>query len=288
MRGFNHVSGACLFFIAIIGMASPVGAQTFDRTLGGLSDAIQNTLNLNPRDVTDLKLGVGPSFNPAFEGSRDYKWQPVPVISLQYRDVLRVNNNDIDFTAFDHVFNFDDGGKSKLEIGPSVNLDFGRSESASRDLRGLGNVGFSLELGGYVSYTTAFAKLELSFGHDVAGGHGGGMVDLNASTTLYRGEAFSVGLNGTLTLATSKYLKSFFGITPAQSRASGLPVFHPKGGLKDALVGVQASYTFSPKIALLAHVGYERLLGDAADSPLIQQRGDANQMQATTFVVYTF
>lgn len=284
MRVFKHVAGACLLLIT----SMPATAGTFDRTLGGLSDAIENTLNLNPRDVTDLKLGVGPSYNPAFEGSRDYKWHAVPVISLQYRDVLRVNNNDIDFTAFNQVFNFGDGATSKLEMGPSVNLDFGRSESVSRDLRGMGNVGFSLELGGYISYTTEFAKLELDFGHDVVSGHGGGLLDLNVSTTLYRGEDFSFGLNATLTLATSKYLKSYFGITTARSIASGLPVFHPKGGLKDAFFGFQSSYTISSELALLAHVGYERLLGDAAASPLIQRRGDANQMQATAFVVYTF
>lgn len=285
MRLFHRVGSACFLFIISVTTAH---AETFDRTLGSLSDAIQNTLNLNPRDVTDLKIGVGPSFNPVFEGSRDTKWHAVPLISLQYRDVLKVTNNDIDFTAFNQVFDFNDGGKSKLEIGPSVNLDFGRSESVSRDLRGMGNIGFSLELGGYISYTTEFAKLEVAFGHDVAGGHGGGLLDLNASTTLYRGEDFSFGLNATLTLATSKYLKSYFGITTARSIASGLPVFHPKGGLKDALVGFQASYTISPEWALLAHVGYERLLGDAAASPLIQRRGTVNQAQATTFVVYTF
>ena len=288
MRGFNHVGGAYLFFVGALIAAAPASAGTFDRTMGGLSDAIENTLNLNPRDVTDLKIGVGPSFNPVFEGSRDTKWHAVPLISLQYRDVLKVTNNDIDFTAFNQVFDFDDGGKSKLEIGPSVNLDFGRSQSVSRDLRGMGNVGFSLELGGYISYATDFAKLEIDFGHDVVSGHGGGLLDFNASTTLYRGEDFSFGVNGTLTLATSKYLKSYFGITTARSIASGLPVFHPKGGLKDAFFGFQASYTISPEIALLTHIGYERLLGDAAASPLIQRRGTVNQVQATTFIVYTF
>lgn len=288
MRVFGHVGGACLFFIVAAAAPPPARAGTFDRTLGGLSAAIENTLNLNPRDVTDLKIGVGPSYNPAFEGSRDYKWHAVPVISLQYRDVLKVNNNEVDFTAFNQVFNFGEGAISKLEIGPSVSLDFGRSESASRDLRGMGDVGFSFELGGYVSYRTEFAKLELDFSHDVANGHGGGMLDIDASTTLYRGERVSLGVNATVTLATSKYLKSFFGVTAARAAASGLPTFHPKGGLKDVFLGVQASYDVTDELAFVAHMGYERLLGDAANSPLIQRRGDVNQMQATAFVVYTF
>src|SRR6185369_17760216 len=123
-------------------------AQKFDRAIGSFSGAIANTLDLRPQDVTNLRLGLGPGYSPAFEGSRDYKLHAVPVVSLQYRDVLRVNNNDVDFTAFDHVLDLgEDVGAAHLEIGPSVSLDFGRSESDSLDLKGMGGVGFALELG---------------------------------------------------------------------------------------------------------------------------------------------
>lgn len=269
--------------------AGPARAQTFGRVIDDFSQAITNTLNLRPRDVTDLQLGLGPGFSPAFEGSREYKWHAVPIVSLQYRDVLRVNNNDVDFTAFDKVISLgDDLGTSKLEIGPGVSLDFGRGEHDSTALRGMGDVGFALEVGGYVAYTLERVRVELEAGQSVTGGHGGGIAELHLTGTLYRGERFAVGAGGTLALATSKYLKSFFGVTPAQAARSGLPAFHPSGGLKSAVIGVQGNYTLTPTWALLAHVGYERLLGDAAASPLIKQRGDANQATASAFAVYTF
>ena len=116
----------------------------------------------------------------------------------------------------------------------------------------------------------------------------GGLAELHVSGTLYRGDRLAVGANGTLSLATSKYLKSFFGVTPRQAALSGLPVFHPSGGLKSAFLGFQSSYTLTPSWALLAHLGYERLLGDAAASPLIKLRGDANQALVSAFAVYTF
>ncbi len=277
--------------LSVLRTCLPLDAEagTFDRAVGGFSDAIANSLDLRPSDVSSVRLGIGPGYSPAFEGSRDYKWHAVPVISLQYRDVLKVNNNDIDFTAFDQVFELgEDMGSSKLEFGPSVDLDFGRSESDSRDLRGMGSVGFSLELGGYIAYVTDRFKIELDLGQDVVGGHGGALMDLVATTALYRNDRFAVGASATLTAATSKYLKSFFGVTAAQAKASGLPEFHPKGGLKNLFLGVNGSYEITPHWSLLAHIGYERLLGDAAASPLIKQRGDANQVLATTFVVYTF
>lgn len=278
--------GCVLAFTVVAGSAH---AQQFDRAVSAFSDAIANTLNLQPSDVSNMRLGLGPGFSPAFEGSRDYKLHAVPVISLKYRDVLRVNNNDVDFTAFDQVFDLgEDVGKARLEVGPTVSLDFGRSERDSIDLKGMGGVGFALELGGYVAYSTDRVRIELEAGQSATGGHGGGLAELHVSGTLYRGDRLAVGANGTLSLATSKYLKSFFGVTPRQAALSGLPVFHPSGGLKSAFLGFQSSYTLTPSWALLAHLGYERLLGDAVASPLIKLRGDANQALVSAFAVYTF
>ncbi len=264
-------------------------AQTFDRTLGSFSSAIQNTLNLRPGDITNLSLGVGPGLSPAFEGSKEYNWHAVPVVSLKYRDVLTVNNNDVDFTAFDKVIDLSEElGSSKLDLGPSVNFDFGRSENDSHALRGMGNVRFSVELGAYVRYTLERVSFEMEFGQDVASGHGGGRLDFSTAGTIYRNDRFAFGASATLTLATSKYLKSFFGVTATQAAASGLSEFHPHTGLKDVLLGLNANYAIAPPWSLLATIGYERLLGDAASSPLITQRGDANQGIGSIFVVYTF
>lgn len=284
------IARRCVYVLAFtFMMCGGAHAQKLDRAVSGFSEAIANTLNLRPSDVTNIRLGLGPGYSPAFEGSRDYKLHAVPVVSLQYRDVLRVNNNDVDFTAFDQIFDLGESvGKARLEVGPTVSLDFGRSEHDSIDLKGMGGVGFALELGGYVAYSTDRVRVELEAGQSATGGHGGGIAELHVAGTLYRGERFAVGANGTLSLATSKYLKSFFGVTPRQAALSGLPAFHPSGGLKSAFLGFQGNYTLTPSWALLAHLGYERLLGDAAASPLIRLRGDANQALVSAFVVYTF
>src|SRR5436190_23185716 len=96
-----------LALVALLASANAALAQTFNRSISNLTDAIQNTLDLRPSDVTNMRLGLGPGITPAFEGSREYRVNPVPLISLRYRDVLKVDNNEIDFTAFDQVFDFD-------------------------------------------------------------------------------------------------------------------------------------------------------------------------------------
>ena len=263
----------------------PAQAQSFTRVLDDLGDAVKNTLTLRPQDITNISLGVGPAVTPRFEGSREYQIRPVPVFSLRYRDVLRVTNNDIDFTAFDKALG--EGG-GKLELGPTVNFDFGRSESDSHKLRGLGDVGFSTELGGYVEYAFGATALRLEIGQDVMGGHRGALAELSATTTLFRGERFGVGASAGVTWASAKYLNSFFGVTAAQSAASGLPQFHAGSTLKNADLNLNANYALSPHWTLLATLGYQRLLGDAAASPLGQRRGAADQGHFSAFVMYTY
>ena len=284
----KRTSLVSLFAFTATLSATSAHAQVLSRSADELGSALRNVLDLRPTDTTDWRLGVGPLISPAFEGSRDYKIRPAPVISVRYRDVLTVDNNEIDFTAFDHVIDFGDVGQGKFEIGPAVNLDFGRHESDSLDLRGLGNVGFSVELGAFVSFSLGPAAINLEIGQDVARGHKGADADLSANFTLYRSEKFAVGSVATLTWASAAYMKSFFGITGTQAAKSGLAVYRPGSGLKSGELGVVATYELTPHWEVLGHATYKRMLAPAADSPLIVQRGDANQVVGSAFVVYKF
>src|SRR4029077_19218946 len=86
-----------------------------------------------------------------------------------------------------------------------------------------------------------------------------------------------------LTLQSAAAIDPYFGITPAQSAGStvaGLPALpaYPGGvGLYSYGAGAQTEYFFNPQWATHAFVEYERLTGSAADSPLVVQRGSANQ-----------
>jgi outer membrane protein len=81
---------------------------------------------------------------------------------------------------------------------------------------------------------------------------------------------------GKHTQATSPY----FGIDAAQAMATALPVFDAKGGAHSVGAGAQVSYRLNPQWEVHSYVEYERLLGDAAKSPLVTLRGSPNQ---TTF-----
>src|SRR5437588_2150934 len=111
--------------------AGDATAKTFDGVWGRFTGAVHNALDLRSGDITNIRVGTGPVFSPVFEGAKEYKVLPAPVISLRYRDVLTVDNNSVNFTAFDHVIDLGEGiGRTKLRAGPIVNFDLGRSEHA--------------------------------------------------------------------------------------------------------------------------------------------------------------
>lgn len=281
------VNSVAIGVLTAIVASQPAHARVLQRTLSGIGDSIHNILMLRPRDTLDWRLGVGPYVAPVFEGSKDYTIKPAPVISVTIPKVMRVDDNNIDFIAFDQVIEVGDS-TGKFEAGPAVNFDFGRGESDSPALRGLGNVGFSLELGGYVGFTLGPAKLNLEISQDVLHGHKGAIADLSASFILIERPRFTLGASVLLTWASARYMKSFFGINAVQSAASGLPTYRAGGGLKNGGVSLHASYDLSRHWSILGNLGYERLLTSAAESPLVKLRGSPDQITAGTFVVYVF
>ena len=53
-------------------------------------------------------------------------------------------------------------------------------------------------------------------------------------------------------------------------------------------MSVGVDYALSDNWAITGQVGYARLLGDAADSPIVDDEGSANAFSAGIFVGYRF
>ncbi len=68
----------------------------------------------------------------------------------------------------------------------------------------------------------------------------------------------------------------------------GLAAFDGGSGFKDVGLQIEASYAVSDNWALNGQAGYQRLLTDAADSPLVDQEGSADQFLALIGVTYRF
>ena len=78
-------------------------------------------------------------------------------------------------------------------------------------------------------------------------------------------------------------MESFFSVTSKQSGASGLPTYKAEAGIKDINISVTAGYPITNRWRVGAKVEYKRLVGDAADSPIVV---DENQFLAGIGISY--
>ena len=69
---------------------------------------------------------------------------------------------------------------------------------------------------------------------------------------------------------------------------NGLKPFDAEGSFKDIGLKLKARYMLWREWNIQATAGYTRLLGDAADSPIVEDHGDANQYSGGIIFIYTF
>jgi MipA family protein len=90
------------------------------------------------------------------------------------------------------------------------------------------------------------------------------------------------------TWASEDYMSSYFGVGAADAVRSGLDQFDAEEGVKDVNFGGALNYRFLERWSVTALATYSRLIGDAADSPVVDEAGDENQLFGGALVNYRF
>lgn len=229
-----------------------------------------------------VTLGVEGRVVPEYEGSRNVMFSPVPMF-----DVRRAGT-PAHFRSPRDGFSFGILDYGRFIAGPTVKAHYGRRESADRDLRGLGDVDWALEAGGFAEYWPSDwlrTRVELRQGF---GGHHGLVADVTADLVVPVAPQLTLSGGPRMTLVSAAYNDPYFSITALQSAASGLPIYDARGGLHSVGVGAQARYQWSPTWATHMFVEYERLTGGAANSPLVTTYGTRDQIQVGMGATYSF
>lgn len=87
------------------------------------------------------------------------------------------------------------------------------------------------------------------------------------------------------TWASEDYMGSYFGISSHEAAASGLDRYSPDSGFKDIYARLRARYRLTERVNVLGSVGLTHLVGEAADSPLVEQD---TQLVSFVGLAYTF
>jgi outer membrane protein len=238
-----------------------------------------------PEPAWKVSLGAGALFKPDYEGSDEYEVDPLPDISISYRDLVFLRGTTLSANLLTMNVLRPDG---ILQVGPLVRYRFGRDQDDNEALRGLGDVDGSVEAGVFARYRVGLWSTGLSLVQDIAGGHEGMLGEAFISQDVPLSERLRASLRGSVTWASDDYMNSYFGISPAQAARSGRAPFDADSGFKDIGLSLGLEYSLSAGWSVGGRIGYIRLLNDAADSPLVDEDGSANQFTAGVSLSYRF
>jgi outer membrane protein len=228
-----------------------------------------------PHDLV-IELGAGAQVRPQYPGSKDYEIWPTGFVTLHY----------LQLPGFGVVKNAraNDQGWS---FGPSFNYMSKRKTSDFPELFGLNDVDASFELGAKVGYTFDWVRPWVAVRYGF-GGHDGIVGETGLDFIFRTSPVTEFTIGPRASFANRDYMETYFGVTPAESALSGiLAPYSPGGGFKGVGAEFTARYEFAPQWAVRGEFIYEKLIGDAKDSPIVQV-GDANQYTAKLGLTYTF
>lgn len=273
-----------LFATALMLSASFAGVaaaadDALDETIqwAGIAEEIDEAPGYNDSKDSERKwafsIGVTSGFSPDYEGSNDYSFGYSPNISASWRDTIFYKGRTLGANLI---------RQKNLKAGLMITKSSGRSEDCNDKLDGLGDVDGSIEAGGFVSFRKKPYRFKAEVKQDVGSGHEGALVYLGAGTNLpFENLPISIELGATW--ASSNYMESFFGIDAQQSLDSGLKQYNAGAGIKDIKLSMTTGYPITKRWRIGAAVEYHRLVGDAADSPIVV---DKNQFLAGISLSY--
>lgn len=220
-------------------------------------------------DGDSLMVGLGVAYVPEYAGSDDSRVVPVPFLERTYANGFFLSTRR--------------GIGYQTNVG-AVNLSGALAYGGSRDehkrtfgagsdaLKGMGDIDGGLQAVLTASYQ--LGKVGLSVGTTQAVGkrENGSTYTLGASVPLYSGTNDQVSLGGSAVYGDNKHAQTYFGVTGAQSARSGYRAYQAKAGFETVSAAVSWDHVIDKRWSAHTAVGFTRLLGDAADSPLTRRK----------------
>lgn len=236
-------------------------------------------------------IAIGPALTPDHQGSSDYE-AGVFVTGNVFLGPARLELDGVgarlDVSSLLPVL-------PGLDYGPALRFQPGRSDVENAQVDALPEVDDAVELGGFLRYGAPLGVFSADQGFvrldvlaDVADGHGGVIATLVGDYTLR--PIPRLGLSGLVStsIVSDDYADSYFSVTGAGAAASGLSAYQAGGGVRDVSAAVVATWAFTPAWGVVGVARVSRLLGDAADSPIVKDAGDANQFILGGALSYAF
>jgi MipA family protein len=284
--------------------AAPALGQDDEAASGDPSASVETAPRATPAEAETvfdgdwLAVGAGAGYSASYDGSDDYLLYPVPVVAGSLGGIgISPRAGGLALDLLDGV----EQGRISFSFGPAGRLRGNRaSQIEDPVVRAAGKLDEAIEIGPTAGITLNrvlndydWVSVGIDVRWDVAGAHRGMVVDPGVSyfTPLSRG--LVLGLSAGATWVDDDYADYYYSVSPAQSAASGLPLYAARSGWHMAGLNTALGFDLDGDFtnggfAVGVSGGYSRMLGDAKRTPYTAIRGDADQWLALAGIGYVF
>jgi outer membrane scaffolding protein for murein synthesis (MipA/OmpV family) len=266
-RAIRYAGGGCAGVAALLGAALGVvpGVRAQSEPVAKERDEESNNI------VTSISISSGAVLQPDYVGSDDYEVAFDPRIQAQFNGIPIFGDGAADVPLL---------GVSDIIIGPSFRITPNREESDNAALVGLGDIDRALEVGGFVSMVLwDRAALSVKLRRGIVGGHKGLVMEGSAAVQILDRKWGRATLIGHVDVMGADFADRYFTINSSQAAESGYQTFQSRGGLRNYGASVVFAFPVKEKWSIDAHVRYDRLASNAADSPIVAVAGDPDQFR---------
>ena len=253
--------GVWLVLWTALGVAGPMAACVADEA---------------PDDGDHVSVGPGPYSMPSYPGARRTRDLILPFVDAEYANRLYASASDLVGVYALKT--------ASTQLGAALEYDL--TERKSRDdprFRNWRDVKETTRLKWFATKTIAFVTGDANVATDVTGAHQGTLAQANLwfSAPLTPKCLLSVGPG--VTWADSRYMRTFFSVTPAQAAVSPLAIYTARAGAADVHWNALTTYEISSRWSVGVSDYLGRLHGSAERSPVTLRRG---QQTALAWLAY--
>ena len=220
--------------------------------------------------------------SPEYPGAKDFSFLAYPALSL------RKASSPATFSAPDDNISLALYDAGWLKAGPVGKFVSARRASEHPELFGIHNVGWGVELGGFVEvWPLPSVRTRFELRHGI-GAHND-FVGTIAADYVVPWDRWTFSIGPRLSLVGNRFADKYFSVSPLESAFNGrVRPFNARGGLEAVGVTGAATYQISDQWAATGFARYERLIGDAGLSPIPANLGSRNQVTIGGNIAYTF
>jgi outer membrane protein len=267
--------------------------RNFHRVLAGaaLAGAIvtQNTkaqtaLTDEIEDRWLFSAGGGIFNHPRYPGSDQRKTEFFPLVSASYGRYFIGGAPDTG-APFGLGVNFI--RNDNWRVGMAIGGEFRKPRKASDAsiLNGWGDIPATALGSVFAAYTRDWFSAKGTVTSDIGGKHEGTRASLDMEAKYSPMDRLTLSAGPGVTWADTKYTQTYFGIDAAQSAIARVPQYTARSGINTVRFSVGVEYRLTPQWNLGARMTAARLRGDAANSPITENK---SQNVFGVFAIYRF